>query len=61
MDMTVGNIEFNVENVKKMSYEDFLKSYKGVLKGIDIEVAYVKLTGKKVVATKIAKTKKKSK
>ena len=43
----VGNIDFNVENVKKMSYEQFKTTYKGVLDKVDIDEAYTILTGKK--------------
>jgi hypothetical protein len=40
----IGSIWFNPENVKKMSYKEFVKTYTGA--GIDLESTYKKLGGK---------------
>lgn len=46
--MKVGNTNFNPKAIKDMTYSQFEKQYKGILKGVDFKEAYEKLTGKKV-------------
>lgn len=45
--MKLGNTEFNQENVKGMTLKQFRQVYGNLLKGIPLDVAYEKLTGKK--------------
>ena len=49
----VDGVWFNIKNVKDLGKKEFLKTYKGKLKGVDVESAYYKITG-------IKQTKKKS-
>ena len=44
--MKVGNTQFNIENIKKLSQKDFKKKYEGILKGVSLDDAYKQITGK---------------
>lgn len=44
--MKLGNTSFNEKAIKKMKWAKFQKTYKGVLKGISLEDAYVRCGGK---------------
>ena len=46
----LGRTSFNVDEVKKLSFEQFKGIFKGKLHGVDISEAYEKLTGKKAVS-----------
>jgi len=50
-----GNIDFNVENISKMSFEEFKATYKGKISLISLEDAYEELTGKKASKPKTVK------
>ncbi len=43
----VGNIDFNIATVSKMSYDAFRKKYKGRLKGANLAEAFELVTGNK--------------
>lgn len=42
----VGNTSFHVETIKKMKLKDFKDTYRGILKGQDLDKVYTEVTGK---------------
>lgn len=43
----IANTSFHVETVSKMKLKDFKNTYKGILKGQDLDKLYKEITGKK--------------
>lgn len=52
-----GNVDFNVEVVKQMTYEEFVNAFRGVCK-TPYKETYEALTGRKVNVKKKSATKK---
>ena len=50
--LKLGNIEFNVDVYKDVSFLEFEKDVKGRLQGYDLKKAYKKLTGRNPVIKK---------
>jgi hypothetical protein len=50
--MKLGNTDFKKDLGKDISLSKFKKVYEGLLKGIDLETAYIKLGGKIKKASK---------
>ena len=48
----VGGIYFNIPAIKKMGKKKFSETYKGKLRGVDLEDAWYKVTGFKKKASK---------
>lgn len=48
--MKIGNTSFDVEEMKKLTFEEFKKQFRGKVyaPGLTLEEVYTKVTGKKV-------------
>ena len=54
--MKIGNTSFNIEAIKGMSFDEFEKTYKGLLNGADLKETYKKITGKEGVNSRPVKS-----